>query len=88
MIAATYDIFASDLNSHLSETIIELKSSKAVQKSHKMQAAFQAKNKGVKNAWVVCLGAQNKKGYSLHKVNVEKEYADFVKICNGESLLK
>ena len=55
--------------------LIDWKSSKSVQKKHKTQVGWYAKMKEADEAWIVCLGAHNKQGYSVCKsVDIDKEY--------------
>lgn len=54
--------------------LIDWKSSKSVQEKHKAQVAFYAHNTGADEAWVVCFGSDNKQGFSLSKVDINKYY--------------
>jgi hypothetical protein len=77
-LAGTYDALCNDKDGNL--YIIDWKTSKNAQKSHKLQSGFYGKNVGAKKAYVVCLGAGNKQGFSICTVDVEKEYEELKKI--------
>lgn len=70
-VAGTYDALVEIGGKRI---IIDWKSSKAVRDKHRLQVAFYAKNANVDEAWVVALGAKTKQGYSVSKVNIDREY--------------
>lgn len=50
------------------------KSSKAATEEHKVKTAWYAKQRGAKQADVICLGSGNNKGYSRGKVKIDEGY--------------
>lgn len=70
-IQGRYDAFL-EVNGH--KILFDWKSSKAVQKKHKYQVAWYAKQVGAKYGAVVAFGAQNKQQYSVCVFEVDKYY--------------
>lgn len=64
--------------------IIDWKSSKKSTLKQQVQASFYAYMSGCEEAWIVCLGAKNKQGYSLTKVSKE----NVKRYCNAIGHLK
>lgn len=77
-IAGTYDALL-EIDGKI--VLLDWKSSKKVQDKHRVQVGFYGHNKGVDIAWVVAFGAENKQGYSISKVDIEKEYKKVELIC-------
>jgi len=70
-IAGTYDAFLKIKGTNI---LLDWKSATKPQAKHKAQIGFYGKNKGVDVAWVVCFGATNKQGYTVSKVEIDREY--------------
>lgn len=82
LIAGTFDACARVDNEYngFDIAIIDWKSSRSASQKHKTQVAFYAKNTGAKMAFVICFGSDNKKGYSVCNVDIDKEYENLKKL--------
>lgn len=64
----TFDALFESWLSPRMRIVVDWKSSKSPRESHKLQAVFYALSEGADWAWVICLGAENKQGYSVCKI--------------------
>jgi hypothetical protein len=65
---------------------IDWKSSKKPNDKHKAQVGFYGKNNLCEEGWVVCFGADNKQGFSVGKVDIERWYSKLQKLVEFNKL--